>query len=496
MVYVNATIMTKIVLKKFPQLVVCGSGGIYIILSAGLLFVSSMSYAQESTTKFTPPNKVSDIKASDNDAYEKLLHRADSLIKAGNSAAAYNLLEPFEFEYAGNAKFDYLLGIAALDSGKGDKATLALERALTVNPSSLAARLEMGRAYYQLGDMKRAKTEFQLVQQLGSSAEGRNISQKYLDEIAQRADNKTIFSRGYIEATVAYDSNVNNSSSQAQVFVDAIASYTTLDPINVKTADQYAGVASGGKITYKPNSTIEIFVGADMRKRNYNVQKNFDALGLDGHAGIAFQVKSERFLLSALSGQSTLGGSHYSDASGLKIDWRHIFSPSNQFTFTSQQLQLKFADVAMQANDYTQQVGSIGWQHILPSGNWILSGNIYSGNEQDTSSLMTSLTPTGGRTDGAKNLHGFRIGAQIALTDKTSLFANSGLQYGNYSRINPLFLHQRSDRLQDVMLGTNWHWDKQWTMRTLINYTKNDSNISIYEYEKLEVSMSVRREFR
>ena len=42
------------------------------------------------------------------------LELARKLIVEGKPAEAYALLEPYEFEQAGNTKFDYLLGLAAL----------------------------------------------------------------------------------------------------------------------------------------------------------------------------------------------------------------------------------------------------------------------------------------------------------------------------------------------------------------------------------------------
>ena len=62
------------------------------------------------------------------------LGKADALMKQGKAAEAYSLLQPFEFEQSGNIKFDYLLGIAALDSGKPDKATLARPSRISAAP--------------------------------------------------------------------------------------------------------------------------------------------------------------------------------------------------------------------------------------------------------------------------------------------------------------------------------------------------------------------------
>ena len=89
--------------------------------------------------------------AAESAASEKLLNDAESLILAGRPSEAYVLLQPSEFVRSGEKRFDYLLGISALDSGKPDKATLALERVLAVDPNFAGARLDMARAYYPVG---------------------------------------------------------------------------------------------------------------------------------------------------------------------------------------------------------------------------------------------------------------------------------------------------------------------------------------------------------
>jgi len=119
-------------------------------------------------------------------AKEEPLLKAEALIKAGKPAAAYALLAPLEAGRSGEARFDNLLGIAALDSGKPDKAALAFKRVLEVTPDSAGARLDLARAYYQLGDLPHARTEFQAVMKQSPSDAAKVTIQKYLDVIAQK----------------------------------------------------------------------------------------------------------------------------------------------------------------------------------------------------------------------------------------------------------------------------------------------------------------------
>src|SRR5260221_6187151 len=74
--------------------------------------------------------------------------RAKALVDQGKPAEAYEILAPLEDKLSGDVEFDYLLGVAALDSGKPDRATLAFERVLAVNPNFAGARLDMARAYF------------------------------------------------------------------------------------------------------------------------------------------------------------------------------------------------------------------------------------------------------------------------------------------------------------------------------------------------------------
>ncbi|HEY5994663.1 MAG TPA: tetratricopeptide repeat protein [Gallionellaceae bacterium] len=431
-------------------------------------------------------------------AYVKVLHDADELMKAGKPADAYALLEPLEFEHAGEERFDYLLGVAALDSGKPDKATLAFERVLMVNPNSAGARLELARAYYQLGDTLRARTEFETVLKQNPSPAARATIQKYLDAIAAQEPGRTHLA-GYIEGTLGRDSNVNNATAQSQVSVNIPGvgmSLVALNPTSMKMADNYYGLAAGGEAVHGLNQNWGVYAGADLRQRTYASQKNFDSLGAEARAGAIYGAEANRMRFGVLGGTYTLGPTRNRNSAGFNADWGHAFSPGNQVNLFGQYLQYRFADIAMQVNDFNQQVVGAGWVHVLADGKSMLSGSVYGGREQDTSSIITTATPSGGRTDGAKRFGGLRIGGQTNWGEQTLLFANAGWQSGSYSRTNPFFLVQRSDKFQDLTLGANWHWDALWSVRPQLSYARNQSNIAIYSYNRADVSVTLRRDFK
>ena len=309
----------------------------------GLMTATSEAYAQEAVKKSRlRADMVQQNPNVTGAAYEKLLFDADVLIKGGDAAAAYLLLEPLEFEHSGEERFDYLIGIAALDSGKPDKATLALERVLMVNPNSAAARLDIARAYYQLGDLPRAKTEFTTALTQNPSATARSNIEKYLDEIAAQESGKQTRVTGYVEGTVGHDNNVNNSTSQSQIFVGGAP--VTLDPTNVKTSDNYYGVTAGGEVTHRLNANWNLYAGAELRQRGYHTQNSFDALSLDARTGVMFGTKANNLRIGVLGGQYLLGHSRNSVTAGVSAEWRHVFSPSNQVKVFGQYAQYRYFD--------------------------------------------------------------------------------------------------------------------------------------------------------
>ena len=54
----------------------------------------------------------------------------------------------------------------------------------------------------------------------------------------------------------------------------------------------------------------------------------------------------------------------------------------------------------------------------------------------------------------------------------------------------------RYDKQYDANFGINWHYDKLWTVRPQISYLRNNSNIVIYQFDRTDVSITIRRDFK
>ena len=458
----------------------------------GLVLAANGVHAQEDVQEASQLSEQEAPNPVEIEAYDKLLRDADSLIKGGKPADAYTLLEPLEFGHSGEVRFDYLIGIAALDSGKPDKATLAFERVLAEDPDFVGAHLDMARALYQLGDMPRAKAEFEIVLKQNPSEAARGTIQKYLAGITGQENRKRTRINGFIEGTFGRDTNVNNAAEQTQTTAGNIA--TTLNSTAVEMVDYYFGVAAGGEIVHSMNDNWRLYAVADLRQRNNLTQTSYDTFSLDGGAGVLYGTEADRIRVGLLGEQHSLGGSRDRDTSGINAEWSHVVDRANQLNVFGQHIRYRYVGAALGVNDFNQQAMGFGRLHVLEDGTTAFSGSLYFGTENEVAPV-TLANPGGGRTDGNKRFGGFRVRGQASTIESIKLYAGLGIQIGRYSKVNPVLLSTRFDYQYDLSLGANWNLDKQWTALTQLTRFRNFSNISRYAFDRSDISITIRRSF-
>src|SRR5690606_28124443 len=115
--------------------------------------------------------------------------------------------------YAGDPEFNYLVGIAALDTCRAGEALLALERVLLVQPDHLHARAEHGRSYIATGEYENARAAFRDVAARDIPPGARRLVGRDLDEIARLQARQRIAIAGLSGLEFGYDSNANVGSS-------------------------------------------------------------------------------------------------------------------------------------------------------------------------------------------------------------------------------------------------------------------------------------------
>jgi hypothetical protein len=172
---------------------------------------------------------------------------------------------------------------------------------------------------------------------------------------------------------------------------------------------------------------------------------------------------------------------------GFTAEWRHALSAKNQVGLFGQYSQLRYPEPAIDENDVDQLLGGIGGLHILgDGGRSALFGSVYGGTEQATNN----------RPDGDRQILGLRLGTQLLTSRQHQFNAGFGAQWSDYSQENLAFQVVRQDTLYDANLSYTWLIRPMWSLRSRLTYSRNDTNVPIYEYTRTDFSVSVRRDFQ
>lgn len=413
--------------------------------------------------------------------------QAERLLREGKPDDAYRLLLPFEFDQAGKEDYDYLLGIAALESGKADLATLIFERVLAVNPNHAAARLDMGRAYFALGDMDRAKTEFESARRFGPPPAAQTTIDQYLAAIDQKATGRAFRISGYMNAIVGHDSNVNSSTGQGSLFIPLFGQNLTLANSSRKTRDLFASYGGGVEASFMLTEGVSLLGGADLlRRANYRAD-TFDNQSLDLRLGA--QYASERDTYRVMLGRNSydLDNASYRNTQNFSLEWRRALDARTQVSLFGQDARARYLQQSARSNSSNLFLYGLGGVRVLDEGTRTF---VYA------SGFRGVDVATDGRSDADRRLHGGRLGMQRALTTDADWFAAISGQKSTYSLENAIFVATRKDYQLDLNAGVNWQFSRDWLLRPQVNYTRNDSNIALNDYERYEFSLTMRHDFR
>ena len=190
----------------------------------------------------------------------------------------------------GNSEFDYLYGLAALESSELGEAMFALQRAIELDPGYAAARMELARAHFQTGDLPEAKRQFDILASQNPPETARAAIMERLAMIERMQSMMDAKLQYYLRTASGYDSNANSATN--------LNSFLGFDLNQESQETESAFVMLGGGLRYlRPLSrTLRLDTRLDLSHRA-NFDASFvDSTGLRANLGLrqekARQVRS------------------------------------------------------------------------------------------------------------------------------------------------------------------------------------------------------------
>ncbi|MEX2480521.1 MAG: tetratricopeptide repeat protein [Gammaproteobacteria bacterium] len=414
------------------------------------------------------------------------LEQALQLLHAGDAEQAYLLLAPDEAEHSGDPDFDYLLGLAALDSGRPGRAVFALERVLAIDPTHARARAEIARAYFQLGELETARNEFEAVKQQGVPPQVAEAMQRFLSAIDERVDGGRRRLSAYIEAGLGYDSNINSATNQRDVAIPAFGGLLfTLNDDGVEDSDGFGSIGAGFAGSYPLAEQFDLIGGANLAKREHFSNESFETSSVDAHAGIGYTRGLDAYTL-ALQGETfLLDNSTFRNAYGVVGGWNRELAARTRMSAFMQIFGLDYP--GQDIRDAMRYVGGAGISHALDLPYTpVVFASGYAGLEDERRSGVPHL---------GHDLFGFRLGGEVRLRPQVSAFAGFNVEFRDYGGPEPAFLRVRDDNRYHFRFGFNYRPAPTWLATTDVTYVNNDSNIVVHDHDRVLFAITLRKEF-
>ena len=408
-----------------------------------------------------------------------------ALIEEGRAQDAYRLARKTP-ERLGDPEFDLLFGIAAVHSGHAGEGVLALERFVLLNPTHEAARLELARGYFLLGDDARAREEFELAAAAKPSPATLRVIEEHLAAIRQRESRYKRTLAGFIEAGGGYDSNPRAGVDNPLITLPVLGEVTVADT-GVRQADTTWQAGAGFRASVPVTSGAAVFAAGQADAIRYQDAKDFDQNFYAGAAGLSGQWGLHSWRAGASRVYQTLGGAAYRQTYGGFADWNMPVDDRFSVSIGALAGNFEYAGSNSVRNSDFQSI-TIGARRFLALP-WrpMLDVSINAGRERND---------LADRQDLSRDTYGGRVGVAFAPAREWSVVASAVYQRSKYREPDAVLLTTRDDRYAIAELSLSWAITPSFSLRAEFSDAKNDSNLALYEYRRTTALLKGRYEIR
>ena len=425
------------------------------------------------------------------------LESARRLIAAGNPAQAFQQLAALQDRLSGQPEFDYLLGVAALDSNRVDEAVIAFERVLAMIPNHAGAQMDLARAYYAAGSFDLAEAAFLKLRASNPPPAAQQAISRYLEAIQARKHQTQAGWSGFGELGLGYDSNITgvpvDFGSAAQQAFNLVGIEPTGNSIKRDAAFLHGAI--GAEYSKPLSRGWSVFGGGEARGRAYHQESKFNSAQGALHAGGALNSGRHQwrgtanYLLYDQEGDAPGEPRPTSDRrmGGVGVDWRYALDTKTQVGAAVQVNAVRFPDNDIE--DFDQVFVSASWLRSFERpGVPLLYLTAFASDDRAKNEFADGVTTK------SKHLFGLRSYLQYSLTPKLQLF--NGLA-AIHRRDKDAFARSTQvedgrDNYVEASLGLAWAFRERCGLRLQYAFSHNSSNIDIYDFNRHEVSSTIR----
>lgn len=401
--------------------------------------------------------------------------RAVSLIEQGKFSQGYDLLKPIYVANPDDLQAAFILGQAALLMNHPAEAADIFRKILAKNANLPRVRTELARAYTALGELQKARDEFQTVLTGSPPPQVGDNIRKFLDAMAAQKSWYARVSGGYI-----YDSNVNAGPTTSSVLMFGVPFQLSGNAKESSDHGYTLNVGAGHLMEIDKNFGVQSDV--QFSNTRYSSLLAFDSNILSLSTGPTLRHDAYIVSMPILYENMRIGQAAYSQSTG--------FSPQIRVPLT-RAISLNAAVIGQTKQYYVNdgiRNGTV-WSAI--------AGTRYDFGESGFLQASFRHTRESTRRDFLDNQSsGFNLGLHTELRKGLFLYLSPGVAYTKYSAQEAAFDQSRRDTQYTMVANLSGELGSSGLAAALgVNYTRNDSNISMYDYQRTQVSIQLSLPF-
>lgn len=408
-----------------------------------------------------------------------------SLLDQGRAREAYDLARRHP-EELGKPEFDFYYGIAAVDSGRAGEGVLALERYIVRFPDNDRARLELARAYFVLGELVRARDEFERVLRRNPPPQVQATIDRFMDSIRAQETRYRTTATFHLELGGGYDSNVNSGIGNPVISVPTLG-VVQVAQAGVKSADRFLHLGAGAQLSHPVAPGVSLLGGANAEGKLHSntFDQQFDQTSLTAYGGASYL--KERNLLRGTLSLSTLSVDYdrFRETVSLGGEWHRQLGEFDTASVFGQYALLEYPSSPVRDADF-YGLGA-GWRHAFVGAlQPVFQVQALYGREANDAKPA--------RDDLSRDLYTLRGG--LSLTPAPRWGISVGLTYtkSRFDEADPLFATRRDDDYYGAELGASYSLTKQLSVRLDYLHSDNKSNIALYDYSRDVITLRARFE--
>ncbi|MEC7121045.1 MAG: outer membrane beta-barrel protein [Pseudomonadota bacterium] len=404
------------------------------------------------------------------------------LIDSGQYQRAFEQGQGLLNEWSGEPIFDYLYGLAALNSGALEQARFAFERILIAQPNHHRARLELARLQMAQGLWIHARENFMLVLNHNPPETVSQNIYRMLSELSRREATQQTQQHFRLGLSSGFDSNVNSATSLHSINLEfaGLGTLTAILPNDVKAKESAFAKVQGDAVWLIPHTQQRHWLTSVQAEHKHLLEDwPFDQTQLSFGAGVKQRVGLNQFQLMAQSLSIWRDAKTLLWSPSVTGQWHRLLNRHVRVGLNSRWSGVHYMDQPKLNLDIYRIASQLQWQQ--GAHQWLLQPHF-------TANRLRHRE----RQHLDHNQWGVSANYQLQPLPNWAFGISGQWQQSDYRTPHPFFGKKRQEQYWHVAAEGQYQLTPTWQLWGELRHTDQNSNLPLFEYDRTLVELGVR----